>query len=492
MSFPEEDNSRGEGPQPPNDPGEHAASFEPEDSAPGDATPQPDQDKTAPDFDFPSMDADVAAFRRELDAIQPPTADRLPEEPVFSNVVQVPRRRRRSSRFSERFDSSELGQRLESVVQRAAPSFDFFIFSLLCGFVLAVGYILDAPAILIIGILLSPLLGPWVGTTLSAATGELRFFRQTFGGMFTSLLIVFVTGLLGGLLTRFFQPLTSSQAFLHSRLWWPDLLMLVLGTIILAITFIQSDDKPVIASLMVAYELFLPVSAAGFGLGSGVKGLWPEAGLVFLIHLALSLIISLIILFYMGFRPAGAGGYALTIGSILVGLVVLAGFAGLGSLANVRGDQVTAALPPATATALPSATTVPKAMPVASQLPTATLTVTPPPPSATTSSLTTTPYLAPGLTPYVTPNLTSGATLVPTPIYGRVQSDSGGLVIRVKPGGTSITTVQNGYLVEIQSDPQVVLDGATWVHVIIRTPAHDIDGWVLLSLIVTATPSFSP
>lgn len=478
MSLPDNDNSQGDGQQPPKNPDEPSASFEAEGSQAGGVGFPPEPGEPRPDFDFPSMDNEVAAFRRELDAIQPPTVDRLPEEPVFTPMVQAPRRRRRSSRLTDRLNTSELGQRLESAVQRAAPSFDFFVFSLLCGFILAIGYILDAPAILVIGIFFSPLLGPWVGSTLSAATGELRFFRQTFGGFLTSLAIIFAMGLFGGFVSRFFQPLTSTQAFLHARLWWPDLLMLVLGSIILITTFIQSDEKPVISSLMVAYEMFLPVSVAGFGLGSGLQGLWPAAGLVFLIHLALSLIVSMILLFYMGFRPVETSGYALTIAAILVGLVILAGFAGLGSLANVRGDQVGAGLATQTATASPSATSLPTVTPRPSQV--ATPTPTAPPPPATLPQQTPTLALAPG------------PTLLPTPVYGRVQSLSGGVLVRVKPGGTSITTVMNGYLVEIQADTPVVLDGSTWVHVIIKTPARDIDGWVLLDLIVTATPSFSP
>jgi hypothetical protein len=46
--------------------------------------------------------------------------------------------------------------------------------------------------------------------------------------------------------------------------------------------------------------------------------------------------------------------------------------------------------------------------------------------------------------------------------------------------------------VEILGDTPIVLEGTMWVHVIIRTPSRVIDGWVLLDLILTATPSGSP
>jgi uncharacterized membrane protein len=458
------------------------------------AQPLPPQEEAAPDFDFPRMEDDVAAFRRELDALQFTSGEHIPEEEPAPAINQTPpRRRRRSAHITERINASDLGERLESIVQRASPTVDFFVFSFFCGCILGVGYILDAPAILLIGILVAPLLGPWVGTALSTATGEIRLFRQTFGGMLTGMLMVFIVGLLAGLASRIFQPLTSSQAFYHARLWWPDLLMLVIGTVILVITFIQTDDKPTISSLMLAYEFYLPASAAGFGLGAGIQGLWPEAGLVFLIHTALSLIISLIIFFYMGFRPVDARGYALTASIIVIGLVIMAGFAGLGSLINIRGDQTYATAivaahtntPARPTTVRPSPTLKPAA--AASTVASATPSFTPSPePSPTEPAITATIESTAVL------ETTPAPTLLPTPVYGRVESVSGGVMVRVKPGGASITTVQNGYLAEILGDTPVVLEGATWVHVIIRTPIRDIDGWVLLNLIVTATPSFSP
>ena len=434
--------------------------------------------------DGPNLDDDVAAFRRELSALKIPSSEQNPEEEPFIDRNQPSRRRRRSSKITDRLSASEMGAQLTSVIQKTSPSLDFFIYSFLCGCILGIGYILDTPAILLMGILVAPVLGPWVGTALSAATGEARVFRETFGGVLTSMTIVFVISVLAGYASRFFQPMTSSQALYHSHLWWPDLLMLVIGTASLIITFIHTDEKPIIPSLMVAYEIFLPFSAAGFGLGSNIQGLWPEAGLVFLIHFALSISIGLIIFFTLGFRPQEARGYALTASLILVGIVIMAGFAGFGNLINIRGDTVN---PMITKTAPnPVSTRInPTIKPILAKSP-ATPTITPVQPSPTHPAITVTIAVTPS------PNGTSTATLLPTPVYGRVQSDSGGVLVRYKPGGQSITTVQNGYLAQILGDTPVVLEGSTWIHVIIKTSARDIDGWVLKDRIETATPSFAP
>jgi uncharacterized membrane protein len=490
MTFPEDEKSL-PGDLTPSEPGvdqPEAAPREPEMASPldGQVPPFPTEADALPEFDFPRMEEDVAAFHRELDELHFAPAVRAPvEEPVRA---EAPRRRRRPQRIIERPEAGELGERLASIAARATPTFDFFVFSFLSGCLLGLGYILDAPAILLFGILAAPVIAPWVGVSLAAATGEMRFLGQTLGGFVSALAMVFVVGLLAGFSSRIFQPLTSSQAFLHSRLWWPDLLMLITGTMILVIAFIQSETKPALASLMVAYELYLPISAAGFGLGSGVVGLWPAAGLVFLIHLSLSLIISLIVFFYMGFRPLELSGYALAAGIVVVSLAVVAGFVGLGSLMTARSAQTPVATPLAAAVKTSTPSPVPSE-PVSQATVTVTLTLAP---STPTLSSLPAPVSTQKLPATPTLGVTPSPTLLPTPVYGRVQARGTGATIRVSPGGAAITTIQNGYLVEILGDAPALLEGATWIHVIVKTPSRDIDGWMLLDLITTATPSGSP
>ncbi len=455
-------------------PGQDAPAEERTDETQVPSFPAPD---SAPEFDFSRMENDVDAFRRQLQEFEfTPAAMRLPEERPAR--LETPRRRRRSNRLIQRPEASELGDRLESIAHRSAPTIDFFIFAFLSGCILAVGYILNAPAILLLGIIVAPLMSPWVGAMMAASTGETRFLGQTLGALLTVVVMVFLIGALGGFASRLFQPMDSTQAMLHARLWWHDLLLLILGTTVLVVSFIQSEEKPVLASLMVAYEFFLPVSAAGFGLGSGVDGLWPQAGLVFLIHLAISLIISLMVFFYMGFRPVETSGYIVTTAVVIVSLAFVGGFFGLGTMLSARGEEVEA-------TPTPSLTPTLTLLPSPSLLPTKLATITPlPPTEPPTVTPAPTETFAPGLNP----------TPIPTPIYGRVQAESGanGALIRNEPGGSAITTVLNGYLVEFLPEDPVVLNGETWVKVLIRIPSRDIEGWMLLRLILTATPSGSP
>ncbi len=243
-------------------------------------------------------------------------------------------------------------------------------------------------------------------------------------------------------------------------------MVLTIGAVLLVISFVRSEDKPVLPSIMLTYELYLPLSAAGFGLGIGSGRAWPDGALVFLVHLSLATLAGMITLAILRFRPVRAAGIPLT-GLVL--LLTLAGVIVLTGLGSYLIPGLPTPPPTATATvALPPATPEP---------PTATAT---PPPTATP----TLPRLEP------TPTSSSTPTLQPTPVYARINSAiGGGAVIRSEPGsGSVINSLLNDTLVEVLPETQQV-NNVVWVR--IRT-ANGIEGWILQAVLVTATPAPNP
>src|SRR5215211_4707934 len=234
-------------------------------------------------------------------------------------------RRRRALRRAY-FPTDEAGRAelFTHLVRRAFPSYELFVFSLVAGAILGLGYLFNAQPLLIFGILVAPLLTPWIGTTLSIIAGALRLFLQTVTALLISSLIIFLGGWLAGFASRPFQPLTLNEAFIHSRLWWPDLIALTIGANLITISFVRSEDRPYLPSALLAYELFLPLSAAGFGLGSGVGlgEVWPQGLFVFLVHLAWATIFGLLTLFLLRFYPTSFGGFVFT-GLVLVALITV-------------------------------------------------------------------------------------------------------------------------------------------------------------------------
>ena len=137
-------------------------------------------------------------------------------------------RRRRVTR-RDRIPNDAVGQAafVFGLSRRAYPSFELFVFSLVCGAILGLGYLLDSQAVLLLGILVAPLMIPWVGFLLAILTGSPRFLFETFMALLISAGIIFLGGLLTGFAARLFLPITLTNVFTHSRLWIPELVVLV-------------------------------------------------------------------------------------------------------------------------------------------------------------------------------------------------------------------------------------------------------------------------
>jgi len=441
MSFPEEER--------PN-PGEPAPSEE-----------QPNPGEPAPAEEFPSKQAV------------------FPEEPVlpedFTPLVRkgdVPRaRRRRAQRMLVLPGADERADILDGLARRAFPSIEFFVFALLGGAVLGAAYLMDSQALLLLGILLAPLLSPWVGLILAIQTGSWRFFFLTLGGLLVASLLVFLTGVLAGWAGHLWLPLPFTQAVFHAHLWWPDLFLVALGAVLLTVSFVRSEHRPVLPSVMLAYGLFLPLSAGGVGLGININSIGPVAGianpatlwsygvLVFLVHLALASLVGVISLAALRFKPARASGYIL---STLMSLVCLATLVYLTGLTEVIRNEILATRQ---TVATPSMIILPSDTPTDLPTPTPTSTV------------------LPSDTPQPT------ATLQPTPAYAVIQASvGGGARVRSDPGsGTALAVLINGTLVQVMPEIQSV-NGISWAHVL----WDNVDGWVLTSVLMATTETALP
>lgn len=394
-----------------------------------------------------------------------------PQSTLPPNSVARRRRARRAQLIPDAEGRAEI---MAALAKRGYPNYEFFIYAVLCGAVLGLGYLLDSPAVLLFGILLAPLMTPWVGMTLALVTGSARFFAETLIALLISALLVFLSGLLSGFAARAFLPLTFNNAFANSQIWIPGLVALGLGSILLIISFVRSEDKPFLPSVMLAYSLFTPISAAGFGLGSGVEGLWPRGLLVFVVNLALATLIGLITFLALRFRPSQLG-LGMSGGALVVIVVTLAFLMGPGLGSRPEAPIV---IPTQTRTVVPT-----------SKLVLAATSTTSPKPTSTPRVQTATPVpLTLQVTLPLTETPTITLTIEPTPVYAKISSDSGGGVnLRKSPNGTYIATLDNGSVVIVLPDVQVI-ENVPWAHVIATKNGRQLEGWILQSVLTMATP----
>jgi hypothetical protein len=407
-----------------------------------------------------------------------PTSEPTPPPPQHAERV----RRRRAQRMLYPSDAEEQAAVLADLAARSYPTFELFIYALLSGAILAAGYLLDSQAVLIFGILAAPLLTPWVGLSIATITGTPRFFAQTFAALLVSAIIVFLIGLAAGFANLPFEPRTLNEVHLHSRLWWPDLVVLTLGAILLVVTFVRTEDKPYLPSAMLAYSFYLPVSAAGFGIGAGLEGVWPQAALVFLVHFAWATFFGILALAFMRFRPRSIGGFIFSLLLILAILAALLTWTGLGQAAlNLANGTTPPSAPVPTNSPLPSPAVSwsPSARP--NPGPSAT-----PPPATLTASPTGTEEPTLEGTPADT--FTPSITIEPTPIFARINSpEGGGAFVRKEPGGEYLLTLSNGFIVEVLGETQERM-GVIWVKIAVERNGERTEGWIIQSLLMTATP----
>jgi hypothetical protein len=403
-----------------------------------------------------------------------PTSQPIPED----NEPLSPARRRRERRLPippAGAGKDERAAYLDELAERAIPSFDFYLFSLLAGLVMGVGLLLDSPALIVLGAVLSPLAGPYLGLGLSCIAGSGRFFIQSFAAAVIGAMLAFMGGYAAGYASRFATGITVSisQARAVVQFSWPALVALTLGVAITTFAFAKSSQKASLTGAVLAFLLLPPVVAAGFSISAGLPGFLPDGLVVFAVYLAWAILIGALTLGLLGLRPLSGFGFVLGGAIAIASLAVLVGLGGV-EIARQSQPTPSAILPGA---AQPEATQ-PDAVPTANAA-APSQTAAPHPTATLVPSPTNT--LAPSLTPTIT------FTPAPTPVWAIVNSESyDGAVIRAEPkfGSQILTTILNGTLLEVL--PDEVADGGTvWAHV---KTTEGKDGWIVQSLLETATP----
>jgi hypothetical protein len=391
-----------------------------------------------------------------------------------------PARERRKRRAVVIPDGTDRVAFLNMLSQRVVPSFDFFLFSLLSGLVLAAGLLLDSPALVFLAALLAPFMAPVVGVALGTITSSARFWGQALASLLVSGLMVFISGLLAGWMSIFLPPVHLLQATFFARFEWSGFLVISLGIGLTTYLVVRNPEKrPLISSAAIAYGLYLPAGAAGFGLGAGLPAIWHGALGLFVFHLLWAALLGTFLLIFLGQRPLHSAGYLLTV--LYAGLALLA-FMLIQFLSPQPIVLAAAGTPTVAPTALSALTIETTAVPLpsasnaaATSSPTASQ--TPRPPSATPTNT---------LVPTNTPTLT--ITAMPTPVWARITAKEGnGALIREKPdyNATIVQSLLNGNLVEVLADV-FNTGGITWVRV--RT-VDGKEGWIVRSLLTTATPA---
>ncbi len=386
-------------------------------------------------------------------------------------------RRRRRRRLLVPTGKSERAAYLNEIAKRLNPSLDFFVISLLAGLVLGAAILFDNPAIYVLAALISPFMAPVVALGFSTSVGSVRFFVQSLLSLTLGAAIVFFCGMLSGWISHLMVNLTIQQAMYHTRFTVPDFLLLTIGAALaIYLTVRVPKQRSLVASVALAYEIYLPVGVAGFGLTSKVEGLFPQALNVAGVHLFWVLLVGAIVLIILKLRPFTFFGFILTAALIGAGVYALVITSALGSAVERQIAPFVTRTPGKPITQAPNTVLLYTSTPT-------------PTPSPSASEIIETPTLQGSPTNTLVPSPTATVTITPkpTPIWAKVYSEKySGVFVRKEPGlnGAQLTSLLNDAIVEVLPDTQLV-DNYVWAHVILSDGR---EGWILRNLLVTATP----
>jgi len=394
-----------------------------------------------------------------------PQTQQYPDDPE----KLPPARRRRARRLLAPLNADERADFLTKLAHRTSPTFDFFLFSIISGVLIGFGLLINETAILVLGALLAPMMAPFIGISLGTVIGSTNFFFRSLAGFLLGSLLVFLVGVIAGYVTKYWSPTDFSITHYYAQLSWPNFLLLAVGAVVTSIGIVHYERTVNISSVALAYELYIPITVAGFGLTGGIPNLWPDGLVVYSVYLAWGVLIGAFTFAILGFRPLTLFGYTLGGVVILLSVILLIGLSGAGAVigANVglptKTPTITATPVPPTATLTPTHTPIP---PTATYTPTQ----TPIPPTATHTA-------------------TNTATLTPTPMFAVIDAgEYGGAFVRVEPAGEIIGLVANGTIVQVFADTQEA-EGTIWVRVI--TP-NGLNGWMDQVLLVQPAPIPTP
>jgi hypothetical protein len=354
---------------------------------------------------------------------------------------------------------------VDSLTDRVLPTFDFFLFILLATVLACVGFGLHSTTLLVAAALVAPLLAPLGGISFGLAAALPRYVSRNLLGVVLGAALAFLLAALLGIASRLVFPRAGIRLAGSPGLTWADLAVVLVASLWMASRLAREPGEARLPSAALAYLVLIPIMAAGWDWATmGLSAsLTPVLGA--LASLFLAIVGGQAMFLLLGIRPTpeSLGVWATALGAVIsIDLCVLA-LVALGP----RVPLGLAAQP--TSTPRPPLALAP------------TLTVTPSP------TATSTPVPSPSQTPSPTPE--PAVTPTPTPVTGVIfGTKEKGAMLRDQPGGTIISSLEEGVGVEIIGEPQSS-SGLEWILV---RDGQGHQGWLALQFFATVTPTPAP
>jgi len=213
-----------------------------------------------------------------------------------------------SDRGEDHISQAELRAR----AQELAPSLPTYVMMTIVSAVIATaGLLLDSPATVVGSMVIAPLIGPAMSTSVGTVVDDKEMFRRGAWMQVLGLLLsiasaaVFATFLRA---THLVPPGLDPLAFAEvSERLAPNVLVLVvaLGAGVAGVVSLVTGVSTALVGVMIAVALIPPAAAVGIGMAFRIPRLALGAGVLVLVNVLSINLAALLVLWYEGYRPTG-------------------------------------------------------------------------------------------------------------------------------------------------------------------------------------------
>jgi len=169
------------------------------------------------------------------------------------------------------------------------------------GIIIILGLILDSVAIVIGGMLIAPLMHPFLGLSLGAVKGDYKLFRKTFISLVLALIFVVLFSFLISLILPFDVP--GEQITARTQVNLIHLIVALAAGTIGALSIYWPKSGAGLAGVLVAAALLPPLCVIGYNLaGFDWVSSW-NAFLLFLSNSIAIIFMGIIVFLLVGFKP---------------------------------------------------------------------------------------------------------------------------------------------------------------------------------------------
>nr|WP_206039101.1 TIGR00341 family protein [Halomicrobium mukohataei] len=254
---------------------------------------------------------------------------------------------RQFDELQERYDEEEDEDRIarEELTARAsdmAPAFStYVVMTVVSALIATAGLLLDSPAVVVGSMVIAPLIGPAMATSVGTVMDDQEMFRRGVKLQLIGLVLAVVSAGLFAFLVRsvhLIPPLADVTSIpeIRERVA-PDFLSLVvaLGAGVAGVVSLSSGVSTALVGVMIAVALIPPAATVGIGMAWGQPLVSLGSAVLLAVNVLSINLAALVVLWYKGYQPSqwfrtdeAKSATASRIGVLVVAILVLSAFLG--------------------------------------------------------------------------------------------------------------------------------------------------------------------